>query len=149
MQDNPQSGLKENQNDIRKHYLWLNISIGTKRPNGRPQRGLMCVTAGQDLRWIISPRHPTPKGSHMAAGKANKLSFRLLCIPFGDESIYQSPLFRRSRPAVTKVRPLWGHFFSKAPCAIYNIIAQLFFLVFLVFFCFRKGAKRIKLWIGL
>ena len=56
------------------------------------------VTAGLDLRWMTSPQTPDPK--RVAHNPADELAFQLLCVPFGDEGIYKSPLFRRSRPAV-------------------------------------------------
>ena len=35
----------------------------------------LCISAGLDLRWMTSPRHPTPKGSH---NKKNGASVRHL-----------------------------------------------------------------------
>lgn len=60
------------------------------------------------------PQTPDPKG--VAHHQADELAVQLLCVPFGDEGIYQSPLFRRSRPAVTHMRPLWG---LSASCFFY------------------------------
>ena len=66
----------------------------------------MCVTAGLDLRWMTSPQTPDPKG--VAHHQTGELAVQLLCVPFGDEGICQSPDLRGSRPAVMHMRPLWG-----------------------------------------
>ena len=46
----------------------------------------LCVTAGLDLRWMTSLRHPTPKGSHITMYQADELAFRLVHPLWGQTS---------------------------------------------------------------
>ena len=66
----------------------------------RPQRGLIYITAGLDLRGQIILIATTLKGSH---NKNNCTIVRHL-----RSRPLHSYIRRRSRPAVTIVRPLWG-----------------------------------------
>ena len=48
----------------------------------------MCITAGLDPRWMTPPQTSDPKG--VAHHQADELGYWLLCVPLGDEGIYQS-----------------------------------------------------------
>ena len=57
----------------------------------------MCITAGLDLRGKASTWLRPQRGR---TSSSRRIGSPLLCVPFGDEGIYLSPLFRRSRPGL-------------------------------------------------
>ncbi len=87
---------------------------GTKWPGGRPQRGLMCVTAGLDLRGDKTNTWLRPqRGSH---NKNNGAIVRHL----RSRSLH-SYTYRRSRPAVKhSVTPL-GSFLRGIPAIKHSV----------------------------
>ena len=92
-----------------KHELPCNCSLimGTiylltqGRMEKRPQRGLICITAGLDLRGPVIRAYIRPQ-----RGRTTRITVRL-CDIFEVAPCIVT-LFRRSRPAVKHMRPLRG-----------------------------------------
>ena len=70
--------------------LFKNYGMTQRCIEEGPRRGHTCITAGLDPRNMHICKGTTSKMSHITMNQVNELAFWLLCVPLGDEGIYQS-----------------------------------------------------------
>ena len=70
--------------------LFKNYGMTQRCIEEGPRRGHTCITAGLDPRNMHICKGTTSKMSHITMNQADELGYWLLCVPLGDEGIYQS-----------------------------------------------------------